>query len=184
MAKINLLPWREERRKKRQQAFLILIGAVVGAVLLIGLASHVQIESLIAGQTRRNTLIETEIAKLNGQIREIQELEETKTKLLARMDIIQELQKSRPEIVHLVDELVTTIPEGVFLTSVNQSGRSIVVDGRAQSNARVSSFMRNIEASNWIGNPLLLVIENKERTGSGLSHFRLRFEQRRETKDT
>lgn len=179
MARINLLPWREERRRRRQREFLIAIGVAVGATLLVGLASHIQVEYMIASQISRNGFIEQEIGRLNRQIREIQELEETKAKLLARMEIIQRLQESRPEVVHLFDELVETIPDGVYLTSVEQQGQGVILEGRAQSNARVSAFMRNIEDSLWIGNPILLLIENKEKTGDGLSRFRLRMEQRR-----
>lgn len=181
MARINLLPWREERREKRRRAFLALIGAAIGATLLAGIVTHLQLEHTIGNQQGRNSYLQQEIAKLDRQIREIQTLEETKAKLLARMDIIQQLQRSRPEIVHLFDELVSTLPEGVFLTSIDQKGSAVVVEGRAQSNARVSAFMRNIEASGWVGRPLLLLIENKEKTGDGLSRFRLRLEQRRPT---
>lgn len=183
MARINLLPWRVARRQRRQRKFLGLIGVAVALTLLAGLASHLQIEQAIASQKSRNARLQQEIARIDREIREIRELEDTKSRLLARMDIIQELQQSRPEVVHLMDELVATIPEGVFLTDINQSGRSIVAEGRAQSNARVSAFMRNIEASDWIGNPLLLLIENKEKTGDMLSRFRLRFEQRRKAND-
>jgi type IV pilus assembly protein PilN len=94
------------------------------------------------------------------------------------MDVIQQLQQSRPEEVRLFDELVITIPEGVYLTSIKQTGRIVVLEGRAQSNARVSAFMRNIDASEWIGDPRLLLIEHKDETGTGLSHFRLQFRQR------
>jgi type IV pilus assembly protein PilN len=94
------------------------------------------------------------------------------------MRVIQQLQESRPEVVHLFDELVNTIPEGVYLTKANQSGRSIVVEGQAQSNARVSAFMRNIEASSWLGNPRLLLIEQKGKGSNGLSRFQLRFDQK------
>jgi type IV pilus assembly protein PilN len=100
------------------------------------------------------------------------------------MNVIQQLQESRPEIVHLFDELVASIPDGVFLTGVTQSGNRVEVEGRAQSNARVSAFMRNINASAWIGDPQLLVIENKDQTGTGFSHFRLSFTQQRRTTPT
>ena len=96
------------------------------------------------------------------------------------MNIIQQLQESRPEVVHLFDELVVTIPDGVYLTRAEQNGRSVIVEGQAQSNARVSALMRNIEASPWIGNPSLQLIENKDQTGTGLSRFRLRFDQRQD----
>jgi type IV pilus assembly protein PilN len=95
------------------------------------------------------------------------------------MNVIQQLQESRPEIVHLFDELVASIPEGVYVTRVSQSGNRVEVEGRAQSNARVSAFMRSIQASPWIGDPQLLVIENKDQTGTGLSHFRLSFTQQK-----
>jgi type IV pilus assembly protein PilN len=93
------------------------------------------------------------------------------------MDVIQQLQQSRPEIVHLFDEVVSAIPEGVFLTKMSQANKNVVVEGRAESNARVSAFMRNVARSGWISNPQLLLIENKDKTGTGLSHFRMSFEQ-------
>ena len=138
-----------------------------------------QYESMIAAQQSRNQLLQQEIAQLDQRIRKIQALEETKADLLARMNVIQQLQESRPEVVHLFDELVQAIPDGVFLTTVNQQGNRVEIEGRAQSNARVSAFMRNINASAWINDPQLLVIENKDQTGTGFSHFRLSFAQRR-----
>jgi type IV pilus assembly protein PilN len=114
---------------------------------------------------------------LNRRIREIKELEEKKAELLARMGVIQELQQSRPEIVHLLDRLVDAVPSGVFLTKLEQEAGRVTLEGRAQSNARVSALMRNIEASAWIAKPELLLIENKDQTGTGFSHFRLRFQQ-------
>ncbi|MCG6861802.1 MAG: PilN domain-containing protein [Chromatiaceae bacterium] len=178
MARINLLPWREAERKRRLRELAAVAAAGLVATLLLGLAVHFHIEGLISNQQSRNQFLRNEISKLNKQIREIRDLELTKEKLLARMNVIQQLQVSRPEVVHLFDEMVVRIPEGVYLTKATQGGRSVVVEGRAQSNARVSEFMRNIEASNWIGGPLLMVIENKEKTGTGMNHFRLRFHQR------
>jgi type IV pilus assembly protein PilN len=177
MARINLLPWRETERKRRQKEFAIMAVVGLAAAVLFGLGTHLHIDRLISIQQDRNAFLQTEIDKLDEQIREINELEKTKASLLARMDVIQQLQQSRPEVVHLFDELVLAIPEGVYLTKLSHSGRSIVVEGRAQSNARVSAFMRNIEASGWIGNPRLLLIEHKDKTGTGFSHFRLQFSQ-------
>jgi type IV pilus assembly protein PilN len=177
MARINLLPWREAERKRRQRDFAILAAGSLALTLLLGLGLHFQIEHMISGQEERNAYLQREIALLDRQIKEIQELEKTKANLLARMNVIQQLQQSRPEVVHLFDELVVTIPEGVLLNKVQQSGRNVVLEGQAQSNARVSAFMRNIEASGWIGNPRLLLIEHKDKTGTGLSHFRLQFTQ-------
>lgn len=177
MARINLLPWREAERKRRQREFAVMVGSGLALTLLVGQGLHIQVEQMISGQEQRNAYLQQEIDLLNRQIREIQELEKTKANLLARMNVIQQLQRSRPEVVHLFDELVITIPEGVLLTKVQQNGRGIVLEGQAQSNARVSAFMRNIEASTWIGNPRLLLIESRDKTGTGLSHFRLQFTQ-------
>lgn len=179
MARINLLPWRDDARRQRQRIFFVSIAAAVGFVLLIGFGVRMQFESMIDAQQARNELLQQEIHKLDVRIKKIEQLEQTKADLIARMNVIQQLQESRPEIVHLFDELVISIPDGVFLTGVTQSGNRVEVEGRAQSNARVSAFMRNINASAWINDPQLLVIENKDQTGTGFSHFRLSFTQRR-----
>jgi type IV pilus assembly protein PilN len=183
MARINLLPWRDQERRRRQRNFFMATGAAVVLVLLVGLGVRMQFESMIAAQQSRNQLLTQQIAQLDQRIRKIQLLEETKADLLARMNVIQQLQESRPEVVHLFDELVQAIPDGVFLTGVTQQGSRIEVEGRAQSNARVSAFMRNINASAWINDAVLLVIENKDQTGTGFSHFRLSFQQRRTDPD-
>ncbi|UHD14226.1 PilN domain-containing protein [Thiocapsa bogorovii] len=175
MTRINLLPWREEARQRRRKEFAAAGGLALVFTLLLAVLVHLQIEGRIGDQQARNQLLDGEIAQLNRQIKEIQDLEKIKADLLSRMEIIQELQESRPEIVRLFEELVVTIPEGVYLTKLEQTGRTVVVEGRAQSNARVSAFMRNIEASTWIGSPRLLLIEDK--TGTGLSQFRLAFDQ-------
>jgi type IV pilus assembly protein PilN len=177
MARINLLPWREAERRRRRRDFAVVGGVSLGLALVVAAAVHFQIEVLIGVQQARNQFLDEQISQLNRQIKEIQTLEETKANLLARMNIIQQLQQSRPEVVRLFDELVNAMPEGVFLTRMEQTGRSVVLEGRAQSNARVSAFMRSVEGSAWIGNPRLLLIENKDRTGTGLSHFRLSFDQ-------
>lgn len=173
MARINLLPWREAERKKRQQEFGLLV--LVG-ILLTGLAVfaiHMQIESQITAQNQRNAYLQKEIDLVEQQIREIQDLDKTKQNLLARMNVIQELQSSRPQIVHLFDEIVRTLPDGVYLNEVTQSANKVAFEGQAQSNARVSSMMRNIDDSEWLGKPQLDFIESKEKTGTGYSHFKL-----------
>ena len=177
MARINLLPWREAQRKRRQRDFGVAAAIALSLTALGGLLVHLQIEAWILAQQSRNQFLTEQISQLDRQIKEIQDLEQTKASLLARMNIIQQLQESRPEVVRLFDELVNAIPEGVFLTKVEQTGRDVVLEGRAQSNARVSAFMRNVEGSEWIGSPRLLLIENKDKTGTGLSHFRLSFKQ-------
>ncbi|NEX15647.1 MAG: pilus assembly protein PilN [Halochromatium sp.] len=179
MARINLLPWREQERRRRQRDLGIFAAAALGSVLLIGVLLKFQIDAMIDAQGARNAYLEGQIAVLNRRIREINELEKKKADLLARMGVIQALQESRPEIVRLLDQLVDAVPAGLFLTKLQQEGGRVTIEGRAQSNARVSALMRNIEASAWIGKPELLLIENKDETGTGFSHFRLRFEQTR-----
>lgn len=177
MARINLLPWRETQRRHRQRSFLLATGAALVAVLLVGQGVRVQLERMIAAQQSLNQILEQEIAGLGQRIRVIERLAARKRDLLARMAVIQRLQASRPAVVHLFDELVTTIPDGVFLTAVSQRADRIEVEGRARSNARVSAFMRNIDASRWITGAKLLVIDSEDQTGTGLSHFRLSFKQ-------
>jgi type IV pilus assembly protein PilN len=179
MARINLLPWREQERRRRKRDLGLIALAAIGSVLLIAVLLKLQIDAMIDAQQARNAYLEGQIAVLNRRIREINELEKKKADLLARMGVIQDLQESRPEIVHLLDRLVDAVPAGVFLTRLQQEGGRITIEGRAQSNARVSALMRNIESSAWIGKPDLLLIENKDETGTGFSHFRLRFEQQR-----
>jgi len=134
---------------------------------------HMQFESMIKAQNQRNAYLKQEIAVVERQIREIQELDKTKQNLLARMNVIQELQSSRPQIVHLFDEVVTILPDGVYLSALKQDGGHVAFEGEAQSNARVSSMMRNIDDSEWLEKPKLEFIESKEKTGTGYSHFKL-----------
>lgn len=178
MARINLLPWREAERTRRQREFAVLAATCLILTLIVGLGLHMHVERLISTQDDRNAFLEDQIKQLDSQIREIKELEKTKDNLLARMNVIQQLQQSRPEVVHLFDELIIAIPEGVFLTNVKQAGKTVVLEGRAQSNARVSAFMRNVEEASWVGSPRLLLIENKDKTGTGLSHFKLQIKQK------
>lgn len=173
MTRINLLPWRENLRKRQQREFGFMLGGGAVCSLLLMLGSHLWIADSIENQDQRNRLLKREIATLDKKIAEIKDLEKTKSSLLARMDVIQQLQSSRPQIVHLFDELVTTLPEGLFLTKVQQAGTGLSMDGRAQSNARVSAYMRNIDASEWLSRPRLKLIEHKDKTGTGLSHFSL-----------
>ncbi len=162
MAHINLLPWREKLRKQRQREFgFMIIGALILTVLGMGYW-HLFVQGQIDHQNDRNRFLEGEIAKVDKQIREIRELENTRRKLISRMKVIEDLQISRPQIVHLFDELVTVVPDGAYLDNMVQRGRNLVLNGHAQSNARVSTYMRNIEASPWMSAPKLSIIENKE----------------------
>ena len=159
MAHINLLPWRDQLRKERQRSFFTWLGiAAVVTVLAVGYV-HWHILQLIEHQERRNGLLKQEIAAADRKIREIQQLEKRKADLLARMQIIEDLQSSRPEAVHVFDEMVQTIPDGVHLNTFKYSGTSITLNGEAQSNARVSTYMRNLDGSPWLTNPRLQQIQ-------------------------
>lgn len=161
MARINLLPWRAERRKQRQKEFsLMLGGAAIGAVLLaFGISSFYGAQ--IDGQNERNAYVQQQIDTVQRQISEIEELNKTKSRLLARKEVIEKLQASRSQMVHLFDSLVRTIPDGVVLTSIKQDDQLLTLEGRSQSNARVSTYMRNLEGSGWMTNPELSIIEAK-----------------------
>ncbi len=161
MPRINLLPWREEQRtQRRNQFFVALGGAALGAGVFL-LLGYFAFQSVINHQNDRNARLDEEIKKLNLRIEEIIDLEEKKERLLARMDIIEQLQRSRPGIVRVVDELVETLPDGVYLQEVNQTGQRLEIIGAAESNTRVSALMRNIDKSEWLGNPDLEVVEVK-----------------------
>jgi len=160
MPHINLLPWRDELRKRREKEFVIT--AVIAALMMgaVVLGVHLHYESRIAYQNQRNSFIETEIAALDKKIKEIEDLKKERDRLIARTKVIQNLQAGRPEIVHVFDELVTTLPEGVYYTKVAQKGRALNLQGVAQSNARVSSLMRSLETSTWFENPSLVEIKS------------------------
>ena len=159
MTRINLLPWRELLRKEREREFYTLIGGAAFFMCLVVVYIHFHVAGMIETQNGRNIFLEQEITKVEDQIKDIKQLENKKTQLLARMKVIEELQSQRPLMVHLFDELVRTIPDGVYVTSIKQTGTSIEIQGVAQSNARVSAFMRNIDASQWLTEPKLNVIE-------------------------
>ena len=159
MPHINLLPWREELRKRRNKEFGVM--ALVAVLLMGGVVAGVDwhFQQRIDFQKERNDFLETQIAALDKKIKKIQDLDREKERLLARMRIIQQLQSSRPEIVHVVDAIVKTLPEGVFYTSIEQKGTTITMKGIAQSNARVSSLMRQLESSEWFEDPNLVEIK-------------------------
>ncbi|QHB72570.1 PilN domain-containing protein [Stenotrophomonas rhizophila] len=162
MARINLLPWRAERRKQRQRDFYGMLGvAAIGGVLL-SLLIWFYYDRQVSGQGERNAFLQTEIAKVKEQNKEIDRLDRQKDRLLARKKVIEELQAKRSQMVHLFDALVRTIPDGVVLTSLKQEGDILTLEGRTQSNARVSAYMRNLESSGWMSKPELSVIEAKK----------------------
>lgn len=161
MARINLLPWRAERRKQRQKEFGLMLGATAVGALLLAMGINWYYGAQIDGQNERNSYLEQRIAEVDKQITEIAELNKTKSRLLARKEVIEKLQSSRSQMVHLFDSLVRTIPDGVVLTSIKQDDQALTLEGRSQSNARVSTYMRNLENSGWMTDPQLSIIEAK-----------------------
>ena len=164
MAHINLLPWREEQRQEQTRQFATVAGlslALTGAILFM---VHVTFNNQIDHQKSRNKILKDEITLLDASLKQIEELEDTKEQLLARMDVIQSLQRQRPQIVHLFDDFVRTVPEGIYLLNVKQDGNQLTIKGVAESNGRVSAYMRNIDASEWMATPKLKVIETRKGT--------------------
>lgn len=169
MARINLLPWRAERRKQRQKEFVtMIVMAVLGALVLSGLIVMFY-SGQIDGQNKRNNFLKDRITEVDQQIKEIEELDKKKSKLLARKEVIEQLQSNRSQMVHLFDSLVRTIPDGAVLTAIKQDADTLTLEGRAQSNARVSTYMRNLEGSGWMTSPDLSIIEAKG-TDKGLPY--------------
>ena len=162
MARINLLPWRAERRVQRQREFYVMLAAAAVAGLLLSFLLWFHYDRQVAGQTERNEFLKAEIAKVQAQNKEIERLDEQKRRLLARKDVIEKLQANRSQMVHLFDSLVRTIPDGVTLASIKQEGDILTLEGNAQSNARVSAYMRNLEVSGWMTKPDLSIIEVKK----------------------
>ncbi len=177
MAKINLLPWREAQRKEKQQEFFVMLGLGAALAAVIVLLVHVYHSQLIEAQQDRNKFLEDQISQLDKKIEEIKQLESEKDKLLARMRAIEQLQGNRPLIVRFFDELVRSLPEGVSISAISQSGQAITINGEAQSNARVSSLMRNLESSEWLTSPQLDIIQVKDTNETRISSFTLRFDQ-------
>jgi len=169
MPRINLLPHRESKRKERKLKFLVALGAAAVAAAVTSFAAYLMYGQMIDAQMRRNEQLRTEIKTLDKQNEEINNLETAKQKFIARMEIIEKLQRSRPEIVHVFDEIVRTLPEGVYLTAIKQNDKKLKFEGIAQSSTRVSSFMRNIDGSQWLRSPELEVVQTTKGSGPGSS---------------
>jgi len=160
MIRVNLLPHREQKRQARKRQFISLAIGLVALGLAVVLLVHVYFGWKIDEQGERNTILKTEIAKLDTQIKEIDKLREQTQALLARKQVVETLQTNRTEAVHLIDQLVRQLPDGIYLRSVKQSGTKVTLVGYAQSNARVSTLMRNIDASPWLHQPELVEIKS------------------------
>ena len=177
--KINLLPHREERRKRARTHFAVLGGMTAALGIVVVAAVWFVYQQRITAQEDRNKFMKSEIAKLDKEIEEIKEVKDKIAALLARKQVIETLQADRVQSVYLLDELVRQMPEGVFLKSVKQKGPSIELVGYAQSNARVSTLMRNIESSPWLANPNLVEIKAATLGKMRISEFNLKLALKR-----
>lgn len=172
--RINLLPWREIRRKEQDRQLLTI---AVGAWILMGVIifyAHVHVSALIENQNKRNEFLNAEIAKVEQEIKEIAELKKQRADLIARMNVIYQLQGDRTQVVHLFDELARKLPDGIYFTALRHSGGGISLQGVAQSNARVSALMRNLSSSDWFADPELEVITVSAAGSDRVSNFSLR----------
>jgi type IV pilus assembly protein PilN len=173
MAQINLLPWREERRQDLKKDFLVTVGLVLAlGVGLVLLADRV-VDGQIANQNSRNQYLADNIKVLDEQVAEIRELQKKRNQLLDRMRVIQELQGNRPIIVRVLDQLVRTVPDGVFYTALQTKDKTITIRGVAESNNRVSSLMRRLESSDWLASPNLDAVRAAPEYGDQANTFNL-----------
>ena len=184
MPRINLLPWREAERKKRQRDFGVAAAGAVVAAIAVVIATIFAYSQMISNQEARNQRLTDEIVELEKSITEIDGLERQKERLLARMEIIEQLQKSRPEIVHLFDEIARQLPDGVYLTGIKQTGARVEVRGVAQSSTRVSALMRQVDASEWLMDPEVERVETTQAGNSRQSEFVVYLKQVRKDDDT
>lgn len=173
MAHINLLPWREWEREKRKNEFLVRVGGSILAGALLVFAGGLYLDRSIDQQNQRNAYLKEKIAVLDQQIAEIKDLRAKREQLLARMQVIQELQGNRPVIVRVFDELVRTLSKGVFFNTAKLDGRNLAIEGVSESNNRISSLMRNLEASDWFASPNLKAIKENTSVGPQASNFQL-----------
>lgn len=173
MAQINLLPWREERRQELKKAFIATVALVLAlAAGLVMLGDRV-VNGQIDNQKARNQYLEENIKELDKMVAEIKDLQKRRNQLLDRMRVIQELQGNRPIIVRVLDQLVRTVPDGVFYTGLSTKDKKITINGVAESNNRVSSLMRRLAASDWLANPSLDGVKAAPQYGDQATTFKL-----------
>lgn len=173
MAKINLLPWREAYRKEKKDQFVAILIAVLLAAAIVAYLWMSSVESAIENQNSRNRLLETNIAELQKQVDEIKELKRIRDDLIMRIKVIQDLEGTRPMIVRFFDEFVRAVPDGVHLSLLSRTGETISIEGIAESTNRVSSFMRNLDQSDWFTSPNLTSVVADPSSGEQASAFKL-----------
>lgn len=179
--RINLLPHREMRRKQQQQQFFVMLGAVVVLAAVIWFAVHSYLDGQFTNQEARNKYLSDEIVKLDKEIAEINKLKEQTAALLKRKQVVETLQSNRAEVVHLMDQLIRQLPDGMYLKSIKQSGTKVAISGYTQSQARVSTLMRNLEGSLYIQNANLVEIKAATVGGSRINEFTMNIDVVRAT---
>lgn len=173
MATVNLLPWREERREELKKEFGIITAFVAAVAVLIVFLWQSVLSGAVDQQNSRNSFLQVRIDELSEQVKEIAELKKQKKALVERMDVIQSLQGNRPEIVHIFDQIVRTLPDGVFYNEIKRQGKTLTLKGTAESNNRISSLMRQLDASEWFENPNLQKVEANRAFGDQGSNFEM-----------
>ena len=171
MARINLLPHREMRRKQQQQQFFVMLAVVTVLAIGIWFSVHTYLDGVLTNQQARNTYLQTEIVKLDKEIAEINKLKEQTAALLKRKQVVETLQGNRAEVVHLLDQLVRQLPDGMYLKSIKQQGSKVAISGYTQSQARVSTLMRNLEGSQYLQNANLVEIKATTQGGLRINEF-------------
>ncbi len=183
-ARINLLPHREMRRKQQQQHFFVMLGVVVVMGAAIWFSVHTYLDSALTNQQARNKYLEDEIVKIDKEIAEINKLKEQIAALLKRKQVVETLQSNRAEVVHLLDQLVRQLPDGMYLKSIKQQGTKVSITGYTQSQARVSTLMRNLEGSQYLQKANLVEIKSVSTGGQRLNEFTMNIEVTRAAQPT
>ncbi|HSM28723.1 MAG TPA: PilN domain-containing protein [Thioalkalivibrio sp.] len=177
MIQINLLPWRDRRRQQRQKQFFVLLGGAVAVGGLLVLAAFAFMNAKIDNQNSRNQMLQSEIQILDRQIARIRDLDQQRQMLIDRIEVIQTLQASRPEAVHLFDQLVLSMPPGMYFRELRREGDRLRVAGHAESNARISALMRRVDASPWLSDSTLQIIETRQDGALQIRDFRVEARQ-------
>jgi len=183
MARINLLPHREMRRKQQQQQFFVMLALVAIAAAAIWFSVHTYLDGVLTNQQARNTYLQGEIAKLDKEIAEINKLKEQTAALLKRKQVVETLQDNRAEVVHLLDQLVRQLPDGMYLKSIKQQGTKVTISGFTQSQARVSTLMRNLEGSQYLQNANLVEIKATTQGSQRINEFTMNIDVTRTAPD-
>jgi type IV pilus assembly protein PilN len=171
--RVNLLPHREIRRRRQQRQYFIMLGAVAALGVAIAMVVHASLASTFEDQQKRNAYLQSEIVKLDKEIEDIKKLKEMTASLLARKKVVETLQTNRAEVVHLLDELARQLPDGVYLKNVKQTGPRVVINGYTQSQARVSTLMRNLDSSPYLESSNLVEIKAVTLGNARINEFTL-----------